>query len=189
MSEPLRKPAGWAEVLTAPEGLKVEVLAGELAMSPRPAPSHGLAQAALSGLLMPPFYFGRGGPGGWWLVIEPDLELTPHDIVSPDLVGFRRERVPQFPAERPIRVVPDWVCEVLSPSTMRWDRIGKADLYLRSGVGYLWFVDGEQRILEAFSARQGAWTRLGAWTDGDHPRVAPFEEIELDIESLLPPRE
>ena len=151
-----RRPAGWQDVLATPEGVKAEVIAGELFVHPRPRPAHGHTQASLSSEVFPAYYHGRGGPGGWWIVIEPDVELGPHDIVSPDLVGFRRDRVPEFPAERPIRVVPDWVCEVLSPSTARRDRIEKADLYLRSGVPHLWFVDLESRVLEAFAARDGA---------------------------------
>ena len=182
-----RAAAGWEDILAAPEGVKAEVIAGELFLHRGRQPAHAMAQAALSGELGPRFYHGRGGPGGWWLINEPDVDFGPHDVVSPDLVGFRRERVPEFPAERPIRAVPDWVCEVFSPSTVRRDRIEKADLYLRSGVPHLWFVDLDSRILEAFEARAGAWVRPGAWTDGDQPRVPPFEAIELPVGSLFPP--
>jgi Uma2 family endonuclease len=182
-----RRAAGWEDVLAAPEGVKAEVIAGELFLHPRPRPAHGHTQASLSSEVFPAYYHGRGGPGGWWILIEPDVDFGPHDVVSPDLVGFRRERMPDFPAERPIRVVPDWVCEVLSPSTARRDRIEKADLYLRFGVPYLWLVDLESRILEAFEARAGAWVRLGAWSDGDRPQVPPFDAIALPVGSLFPP--
>ncbi|HEX4956225.1 MAG TPA: Uma2 family endonuclease [Thermoanaerobaculia bacterium] len=134
MAEPIRRPAGWQDILAAPEGLKAEVLGGELILHPRPQPPHGLTQAALSGELSHPCYRGIGGPGGWWFVIEPDVAFGAHDIVAPDLAGWRKTRMPRFPTERPIHVVPDWVCEVLSPSSLRRDRAVKADLYLRPEV-------------------------------------------------------
>ncbi len=134
-----------------------------------------------------PFDLGEGGPGGWWILMEPDVDLGPLDIVSPDLAGWRRERIPDFPPEQPIAVTPDWVCEVLSPKTARRDRTMKFDLYLRSGVPAYWLVDLELRTLEAFEAQNGRWVRLGAWTDGDKARIAPFEAIEIDIGTLFPP--
>lgn len=186
MAEPLRRSAGWADLLALPEDVKAEVVAGELWTSPRPLPAHGNIQVALSSELFP-FDRGRGGPGGWWLVIEPDVRLGPHDIVSPDLVGWRKARVPNFPLERPIEIVPDWVCEVLSPSNASRDRTKKADLYLRAGVPFYWLIDPEARTLEALAAESGRWVRLGAWTDGDVARVAPFDALELEVGVLFPP--
>lgn len=186
MAEPRRRPAAWADLLATPEDVKAEVLAGELWMSPRPAPIHSGIQFNLSGEL---YGFGgqRGGSDGWWFLIEPDVRLGPHDIVSPDLVGWRKSRVPNFPLERPIEIVPDWVCEVLSPSNASRDRTRKADLYLRTGVPFYWLIDPEARTLEALAAEAGRWVRLGAWADGDIARVAPFEARELEIGVLFPP--
>ena len=188
MAETLKRPAGWSDLLALPEdGLRAEVLAGELITHPRPRPAHGRTQAILSSSLTPPFDLGEGGPGGWWLVIEPDVQLGPHDIVSPDLVGWRRERMPEFPAERPITLAPDWVCEVLSPGTARRDRTIKADLYLRAGVPHYWLLDIELRTLEALEAQSGRWVRLGAWSDGESARAAPFEAVEIVVGTLFPP--
>lgn len=186
MAEPLRRPAVWADLLATPEDVKAEVLAGELWMSPRPAPIHSGIQFNLSGEL---YGFGgqRAGSDGWWLLIEPDVQLGTHDIVSPDLVGWRKSRVPNFPLERPIEIVPDWVCEVLSPGNASRDRTRKADLYLRTGVPFYWLIDPEARTLEALAAEAGRWVRLGAWADGDIARVAPFEARELEIGVLFPP--
>jgi Uma2 family endonuclease len=189
MGEPARRLATWEDLLTTPDDGRVwEVLGGSLEAQPRPRPGHGRVQARLSAALSDPFDEGRGGPGGWWLVIEPDVELEAHEIVVPDLAGWRRERLPTFPDERPIRLRPDWICEVSSPSNRWRDRGRKADLYLRVGVPHYWIVDPDERLLEAFEARAGAWVRLGAWSDGDTPRVAPFEAIPLDVEGLFPPR-
>jgi len=188
MTETARKPFTWVDLLATPDdGKTYEIIGGELEASPRPLPIHGLAQSLLSGELSPPFQRRRGGPGGWWLIIEPDVELGPHDIVVPDVVGWRVERMPELPRTRPIQVIPDWICEVLSPSSKRRDRITKADLYLESGVPFYWILDVEERTLEAYAAKEGSWSRLGAWTDGATPRVPPFDAIELDVGGLFPP--
>ena len=188
MTQAARKLATWEDLLATPlDGRIYEILDGELEASPRPLPVHGLAQSLLSGELSPPFQRKRGGPGGWWLIIEPDVELRPHDIVVPDVVGWRRERMPELPGSRPIKVTPDWICEVLSPSSKNRDRVAKADLYLEAGVPFYWILDVEERTLEAYASRDGNWSRLGAWTDGATPRVPPFDAIELDVAGLFPP--
>jgi Uma2 family endonuclease len=188
MGEPVRRLATWDDILAAPaDGRVWEVLGGSLEAQPRPRPTHGAAQGLVFSDLAGPFYRGRGGPGGWWLVIEPDVELESHEIVAPDIAGWRRERLPELPAERPVRVRPDWVCEVASPSNRWRDRGRKADLYLKFGVPHYWIVDPDERTLEAFEARDGAWVRLGAWTDGDTPRIPPFDAIELDVGGLFVP--
>jgi hypothetical protein len=99
MAEPLRRPAGWQEIQAAPEGSKAEVIRGELHLMSRPRSPHGRSQAILSSRLSPPFDLGEGGPGGCWLVIEPDIAFGPHDIVSPDLAGWRRIRLSELPWE------------------------------------------------------------------------------------------
>lgn len=187
MGEPARRPATWADLLGAPEDGRVwEVLGGSLEAQPRPRPAHGHTQGRLLGDLSGPFDRGRGGPGGWWLVIEPDVELEPHEIVAPDVAGWRRERMAALPDQRPVRTRPDWLCEILSPSNRWRDRGKKADLYLRVGVPHYWIIDPDERTLEAFEARSGAWVRLGAWSDGDSPRIPPFHAIELDVGGLFP---
>lgn len=187
MAEILRRQAGWEDLLALPEGGKAEVLAGELSVSPRPRPAHGRTQVILSSRIGPPFDLGEGGPGGWWILIEPDVQFGPHDVVNPDLAGWRRDRVPTLPDEQPISIAPDWVCEVISPRTARRDRTVKADLYLRSGVPHYWLVDVELRTLEALEAQREQWVRLGAWTDGDRARIPPFDAVVLDVGSLFPP--
>ena len=188
MSEPARRLATWADLLATPDDGRVyEVLGGNLEAQPRPRPAHGRTQGLLCGELSGPFDRGRGGPGGWWLVIEPDVELEPHETVVPDIAAWRRERMRVLPDERPIVVRPDWICEVASPSNRRRDRGVKADLYLRTGLPHYWIVDPEERTLEAFEARGGVWARLGAWSDGDSPRTPPFDAIELDVGGLFTP--
>jgi len=188
MSETARKPATWEDLLATPDDGRVwEIIDGQLEAQPRPLPRHGRAQGQLYARLSGPFDPGGGASGAWWIVIEPDVQLGERGYVAPDLAGWRRERVPDLPESRPITVVPDWVCEVVSPKDRGRDRVRKAELYLRSGLPHFWLLDLDERTLEAFQERGGSWVRLGAWTGGDSARVAPFEAIEIDAASLLPP--
>ncbi|MGD2114698.1 MAG: Uma2 family endonuclease [Acidobacteriota bacterium] len=187
MAEPVKTLHGWEDILAAPEDLTAEVLGGELITSPRPHPRHGRVQAVMSAELSGPFDVGRGGPGGWWILIEPDVAFGAHDIVAPDLVGWRRKRMPAFPDEQPIFARPDWICEVLSPRTAGRDRTAKADLYLRAGVPHYWLVDPQARTLEAFEREDDRWARLGAWSDGDDAAIPPFDAIEIPVGDLFPP--
>lgn len=189
MSRAAHRRATWEDLASLPESDRTEVVDGELWTAPSPLPRHGFIEGAVAGFVGMPFQYDARGPGGWWIVPEVDVELTLHDVVRPDLSGWRRERMPRFPAERPVRTVPDWVCEIVSPSSARMDRLVKPSLYLRTGVPHLWLVDPDARILEAFEAKDGAWLRLGGWSDGDVARIAPFDAIELDVGRLFPPEE
>jgi Uma2 family endonuclease len=111
-----RKPATYADVLAAPDHVVAEILDGELHLSPRPAPRHAAASSGLGGALHGPFDRGRGGPGGWRILDEPELHLGA-DVVVPDLAGWRRTRLPRLPDEAYFTLAPDWICEVVSPST------------------------------------------------------------------------
>lgn len=111
-----------------------------------------------------PFQRNRGGPGGWWILDEPELHLGT-DILVPDLAGWRRERLPQLPETAWIEMTPDWVCEVLSPSTARMDRMIKLPLYAANGIPYCWLVDPSAKTLEAFKLRDEQWVLLASFVD------------------------
>jgi Uma2 family endonuclease len=130
---------------------------------------------------------GRGGPGGWWILPEVDVRLAPHDVVRPDLAGWRRERLPEPWGVRPIDVVPDWTCEVVSPSNARHDLVVKRALHARHGVAFYWIADPEARTLTALQLADGRWVELGVWDDTALVRVPPFEAVELDVGALFPP--
>ena len=177
--EPGLKRATYEDVLTAPENKVAEILDGELFVSPRPAPRHSLASSRLGGALMP-FDDGRAGPGGWWILDEPELHLGEH-IVVPDLAGWTRERLPALPEEAFFSLAPDWVCEVLSPSTESIDRRRKLPIYAEAGVAHAWLVTPAERMLEVLRLRDGAWTIVGVCGDTDIVRVEPFGAIELEL--------
>lgn len=180
--------ATWADLAATPDDGRVyEVMDGEVEASPRPLPVHSRAQAIMASEIAGPFDRGHGGPGGWWILVEPEVELGPHQLVVPDVAGWLRSRLIDLAQERPITTVPDWICEVVSPSDRGRDRVRKADLYLRVGVPHYWILDPADRTLEAYEAIDGRWVRLGASTDGDTPRVRPFEAIELDVAGFFLP--
>lgn len=183
------KRATYDDLLALPEGVHAEVIAGQLATFTGPLPEHSRAAGSLSRFIGGPFDqdHGRGGPGGWWILGEVDVRFTPHDIVRPDVSGWRRERLREPWGQRPIDVVPDWMCEILSPSNAAYDRVTKAALYAKHGVSFYWMIDPAERVLEAFKHVDGFWLRLGSYDDTAVARVAPFEDVELEVALLFPP--
>lgn len=181
--------ATYDDLLELPEDVRGEVVRGTVVVAPAPLPRHAKVQRALGGFVGRAFDddHGLGGPGGWWILPEVDIRLSRHDIVRPDLSGWRRERLLDPWDLRPIDVVPDWVCEITSPSNARHDRVTKAKLYLESGVDHLWLVDPEMRVLEALVREGSRWFEAGRYSDGDVVRIPPFEAIELDVARIFPP--
>ena len=177
--------ATYQDVLDAPEHMVAEIVGGTLHTQPRPASRHALASSRLGTNLDGPFGMGRGGPGGWWIIDEPELHLG-SDILVPDLAGWRRERLPEYPDAAFFDLAPDWVCEVLSPGTRRIDQVGKRVIYAREGVGHLWFVDPDARMLEAFALRDGYWVLLATYSDDDLVSAAPFDAIAFSLGDLWP---
>lgn len=186
--QPAKRLASFEDLLALPDEARAEVLAGQLEASPSPLPEHSWAVDALTGSVGGPFGRDRGGPGGWWIFSELDVRFTPHDIVRPDVSGWHRDRLPEPWGKRPIDVVPDWICEILSPSNAAHDRVKKANLYALHRVPFLWLVDPAERLLEAFRLGDGVWIRFGSYDDTARVRIAPFEALELEVGQLFPPR-
>jgi len=162
-----------------------EVIDGTLHTQPRPAMRHAWASSILGGELVSAFGQGRGGPGGWWIVFEPELHMS-EDIIVPDLAGWRRETMPEYPDAAYCTTAPDWVCEILSPSTRRIDLGGKRDIYAREGVGHLWLVDPEAKTLEAFGLRGGDWVLVATLADDAPVSLPPFDAITFPLDVLWP---
>ncbi|MCE9580509.1 MAG: Uma2 family endonuclease [Deltaproteobacteria bacterium] len=182
MGSPPRR-ATYADVLAAPEHKVAEVVDGVLHLSPRPASPHARAASRLGSDLEGPFDRGRGGPGGWILLDEPELHLG-DDIVVPDLAGWRRARMPSIPAQAYFTLAPDWICEVLSPSTRKLDRGAKLGVYARAGVEHAWLVDPLEHTVEVLRRQDARWLILGAWSDDARVRLEPFDAIELALGEL-----
>ena len=185
MSRPLKKNATYADLCEVPENFVAEILGGDLYAFPRPASRHSFAASVLGAELMGPFHRGNNGPGGWWLLDEPELHFDA-DVLVPDIAGWRRERMPTFPDTAYIAVAPDWVCEVLSPSTEKIDRSKKLAIYAREGVRHVWLVDPLLRTLEVLRLESQRWSLVAAHEGGASVRAEPFDAIELPLAALWP---
>ncbi|HYJ08778.1 MAG TPA: Uma2 family endonuclease [Polyangiaceae bacterium] len=181
MAEAAQRRASYDDVLSSPEHLVAEVVFGTLYQTPRPATGHVLAASAIGEELGPPFKRGRGGPGGWMILDEPELHLGEH-IIVPDLAGWRRERMPVMTtAEAYFSLAPDWVCEVVSPSTGAKDRARKLPIYARESVRHVWLVDPLQRTLDVLRLQDRNWVIVAVHEGGAKVRAEPFDAIELDL--------
>jgi Uma2 family endonuclease len=179
--------ATYEDLLAYPEKERVEILDGVVVVAQASAlPIHNEVLSCILERLRAPFRHGRGGPGGWWIIHDIDVRLATHDVVRPDVVGWRQERLPAPGNTRPIDVLPDWACEVLSPSTRSVDRGAKMALYARAGLPYYWLVEPFGAI-EVFALEQGRWVRVGWYERGAVARIPPFEAIELPVAELFPP--
>jgi Uma2 family endonuclease len=182
-----RRPATYADVLALPDGVSGEIIAGELVASPRPAPFHLQAEAAVLDALGRPFQYASGGPGGWWIIIEPELRLgidPLFDPLIPDVAGWRRERMPHLPEAATFGMTPDWICEVLSPRTEARDRAEKMPFYARAGVGHAWLVDPLLFTLEIFRLDDGTWRMVAVHRESVQVRAEPFDAVEIDLSRL-----
>ena len=183
-------PATLADLAAVPDGLNGEILDGLLVRSPRPAFAHVNAASRALVLLGGAFQHGLGGPGGWWILMEPELHLgleTKYAAIVPDLAGWRLDRMETAPLTAHVPIVPNWVCEVVSPGTVRHDRVLKLPFYARAGVDHAWLIDPVQRMLEVFERSGTSWTLLGTWSDDDVAEVAPFAAVPFDLGALWRP--
>lgn len=185
MGAPAHRPATYADLQAVPEHLVAEIIDGVLETHPRPRPRHGSVAGELAAELIPPFRRGRGGPGGWIFVIEPELHLGTQVIV-PDLAGWRRARLPTEPETAYIETPPDWVCEILSPSTTRIDRGPKRRIYAEAGVGHLWLLDPAAGLLESFTLIGSAWRLDGTVQRGETVALPPFDAAPFPLDDLFP---
>lgn len=183
MAEPKPRRATYQDVLDAPEHMVAEIFDGELVLSPRPAGPHTFVHSALMADLGTPFMRRGGGPGDWIILIEPELHLG-NDICVPDLGGWRRDRMPNISDAAYFTVPPNWVCEVLSKSTERHDRLKKLRIYARAGVEYAWLVSPRMRSLEVLRLHENSWTTIATHLDDERVRAEPFDAIELDLATL-----
>ncbi len=183
MANPVRTNDGYQDLLALPRNVVGELINGELHAQPRPGGPHAATASILGMVLGNPFHRGKGGPGGWVILDEPELHLT-SDVLVPDLAGWRRERMPQIPDIAAFQLAPDWVAEILSPSTAAIDRAEKVPVYAREQVQHAWLLDPRLQTLEAFALRDARYELIGAWRGNAVMRVSPFEALELEMGTL-----
>jgi len=177
-----------ADLDALPPGIVGEIIEGVLYTMTKPRMRHQRTSLVIGSNIGSLFDHGRSGPGGWWIVTEPGIEL-PNDTkeISPDVGGWRRARLPEMPVDEPIRMVPDWVCEILSPTTRRHDLEVKFPYYAKVGVAYHWLVDIEKRVLTAHRLESSDWRIIGTYSDETEARIPPFDAVPLNVASWWPP--
>jgi len=180
---PFDRPATYEDLERLPPQMVAEIVEGELHASPRPALRHAWTSSRLGDRIGPPFHDGRSGPGGWIILDEPELHFGA-DVLVPDLAGWRRARMPRLPDGAYTTLAPDWVCEVVSPSTASLDRVKKLAIYAREGVSHLWLVDPLARTIEVLRLVRKRWTIVATHTGDEIVRLEPFGEIELELRAL-----
>ena len=173
----------YEQFLDQPDTVVAEIIHGKLVTSARPASPHAFAVSALAVVLGGPFFLGQGGPGGWQILYEPELQLGEH-ILVPDLAGWRRERMPHMPVVPRFELVPDWICEVLSPSTQAVDRADKLPIYASHGVRHAWLIEPMGQTLEVYRLESERWVLLGTHRGAVAVRAAPFDAVDIDLSSL-----
>lgn len=185
MTQAARKRATYEDVLAADPRQIAEVIDGVLYTQPRPSLRHAQVTTELTSSLNPPFRHGRGGPGGWIFLMEPELHLgVEPDILVPDLAAWRTSRMAQVPAEPYLALAPDWVAEVLSPSTARIDRGIKLPVYAREGVGHAWLLDPAARTVEVLRLDGAGYRLVGTWGGNETVRLEPFSDVMLELQVL-----
>ncbi len=184
LPRPRKERATYADLLAVPDILVAEIIDGDLVTSPRPGLRHTNASSRLGDFLGNPFHRGLGGPGGWIILDEPELHLG-GDVLVPDLAGWRREHFIATAGDvAAIEIAPDWVCEILSPSTATIDRAKKLPIYAREKVPHAWLIDPILRTLEVLRLIEGRWTLMGTHQGDAKIRAEPFDAIEIDLGAI-----
>jgi len=182
--KPLKKNATYDDLREVPDRFVAEMFEGDLYASPRPAIPHTRVASLLGATLTGPFDQGHNGPGGWLILDKPELHFG-NDVLVPDIAGWRRTRLPALPPAAYLTLAPDWVCEVLSPSTEKLDRGQKLRVYAREGVAHVWLIDPPQRTLEVLALdERRRWGRAATFDGHENVRAAPFDAIEIDLAAL-----
>lgn len=183
MKARIRDHATYEDLMKVPENMVAELIDGDLYAWPRPAGPHAAASSVLGMLIGWPYRLGRGGPGGWWILDEPELHLGRH-VVVPDLAGWRRERMPRIPDDHRFTVSPDWVCEVISASTASVDRVKKRGIYATYEVPWYWLLDPVGRTLEVLQLDGSEWRVVQTFTGGETVSAEPFPAAEIDLAAI-----
>lgn len=186
MSDPARKLAT-ARELAALGDVSAEVVRGVIVYKAEPSAEHADAQLAVAAFLRQHFHrnSGKGGPGGWWILTEVDVELATHEVFRPDVAGWRREQTPERPAGRPVRLRPDFVCEVLSESNAATDQVDKFRTYAASGVGFYWIADPARRILTVYRLLNDGYAVALQAKHGEVVHAPPFDALALRVGLLF----
>jgi len=188
MSSTARSTSTLDDFLAIPEEKRFhELLASEIVEKATPSGEHGDAQAGVVGAVRPLYQrrAGGGGPGGWWIPTAVEVLLGGGDLVRPDVLGWRRDRVPERPTGTPVRVRPDWVCEVVSPANANVDTVKKLRIYHAARIPHYWIADPRDATLTVMRWAEAGYTTVLRAERGESVRPEPFEEVELHVGTLF----
>ena len=183
MGNPAPKKATYSDLCAVPSNQVAEIIGGTLYTQPRPASRHALASSGIGGELFSSFHRGKRGPGGWVISFEPELHLG-EDVMVPDLAGWRRSTMPEMPDTAYFETTPDWVCEVLSPSTEKTDRAEKMPRYQAAGCGHVWLVQPDTKSLEIYRLDGPSYRLVSIETDDATIHPEPFGAVPFDLGAL-----
>ncbi|MBF0102744.1 MAG: Uma2 family endonuclease [Desulfobacterales bacterium] len=183
MSLPAEREVCYDDLYSIPNSMIGQIIDGDLIAMPRPTYRHSNVVSALEDEIGPSYRRGRNGPGGWIILFEPEIQFG-KNILVPDLAGWKKEHLPSPPETNWCEVSPDWVCEVLSPSTIRIDRIKKMNIYAAYNVPYVWLIHPIDKTFEVFKLEHGRWILLSIHGENDKVRAEPFQEVEIDLNTL-----
>lgn len=184
MSTPANRIVTYEDLFSVPDNMIGEIISGNLVTQPRPGPKHAHAASAVGAMLFSMYNFKiTDNPQGWWIIDEPECHLD-NDVVVPDIAGWRKTSMPELPETAWFDIRPDWVCEVISPSTAKYDRGAKRDIYAREGVGFLWIVDPIDKLIEVFTLEDGKWLLSMTVADVQIAQMPPFLELPFDLSVL-----
>lgn len=185
-TSPSRQRRTLADWQAEPPERHLELIDGDFVEKAEPDAPHANAQAGVTSAVRPPFHRrgGSGGPGGWWILTEADVQLGT-DVVRPDVVGWRRSSCPSLPAERPIRIRPDWICEIVSATNRANDTVVKLRLYHQQGVPHYWLLDPSAGTLTVFRHAPSGYLQVIAAQRHENVRPEPFEAMEFSVGLLL----
>lgn len=176
----------YADLLAAPEGGRIELHDGQLHTQPQPKARHQAASSRLNRRIGAPFDDGINGPGDWWIIAEPEVHFQFNTLVRvPDLAGWYRSRMPSLPEDQKFTVIPDWICEVLSPATVQTDRGVKMTLYAQHNVRWVWLLDPDTEILETYQNLDGHWRLNATFVGEDTVNADPFLGACFTVSSLF----
>lgn len=188
MTQFASRTAGLDEFWAIPEGERFhELLSGEIVRRADPSAEHGDAQAGIVAAVRPPYHrrSGDGGPGGWWILTEVEVLLESGSLVRPDVVGFRRERSLERPTGTPIKLRPDFICEIVSASNAHVDTIKKLRLYHQAGLPHYWLVDPRDSTLTVMRHSPDGYVTLLRAERHEVVRAEPFDAIEIPVGTLF----
>lgn len=161
---------------------RIELINGEIIKRPMARAEHAAIQLEIGGELK--FLKRKEDPGGWWIMTEIDVCYNEHQCPTHDLAGWRKERMPDKPSGV-MKITPDWVCEIISPGYEKKDTLHIFNILLRHQVPYYWIVWPEDKALIAYKLIDSKYMAIESIENGGKVRIAPFEEIEFDLDYIF----